>query len=129
MALQIAVWMDGTEAKLFHVFAEGFDETKVQSPTHHLHRHPKDDKTRTHNHPDDQRQFFGALADALKGAAQILILGPSVTKLLFLRYLQKNDPTLESHVVGMETVDHPTDRQIVAHVRHYFQEAATKGQP
>jgi hypothetical protein len=27
---------------------------------------------------------------------------------------------LEAKIVGVETVDHPTDRQLVAHARHYF---------
>jgi hypothetical protein len=46
-----------------------------------------------------------------------------VTKLLFLRYLHKSDPALEARIVGLETVDHPTDRQIVAYVRQYFHPA------
>ena len=126
MSLDVAVWMDGEEARVFHVGANGFDESTIHSPTHHVHRHPKDQLTRTHNHPDDEHRFFRALADTLKDAEEILILGPSMTKLLFLRYLQNNDPVLGACVVGLETADHPTDRQIAAHVRDYF-EAATGG--
>ena len=124
MSQLVAVWMDGEEARVFHVGAKGFDESTVHSPTHHVHRHPKDQLTRTHNHPDDEHRFFRALADALKGADQILLLGPSTTKLLFLRYLEKSDPGLGARVVGLETADHPTDRQIAAHVRDYFKLAA-----
>ncbi|HVZ85401.1 MAG TPA: translational machinery protein [Polyangia bacterium] len=120
MGQQVAVWMDGAEAKVFHVRADGFDESTVHSPNHHLHRHPKSQLTRTHNHPDDEHRFFRELADTLKDAEQILVLGPSTAKLLFLRYLEKNDPALAARVVGLETADHPTDRQIAAHVRHYF---------
>jgi stalled ribosome rescue protein Dom34 len=112
--------MDSEEARVFHVGATRFDESTVRSPTRHVHRHPKDELTRTHNHPDDEHRFFRALADTLKDADQILILGPSMTKLLFLRYLQKTEPALEARVVGLETADHPTDRQIAAHVRDYF---------
>ncbi|MEA2700974.1 MAG: hypothetical protein QOI66_5245, partial [Myxococcales bacterium] len=85
-------------------------------------------KTRTHNHPDDRAHFFRDVAAALGETEQILILGPSVTKLHFLRYLQKDHPRIESRVVGIETVDHPSDRQIVAHVRQYFQQAAQEPQ-
>jgi stalled ribosome rescue protein Dom34 len=120
--------MDSEEARVFHVGATRFDESTVRSPTRHVHRHPKDELTRTHNHPDDEHRFFRALADTLKDADQILILGPSMTKLLFLRYLQKTEPALEARVVGLETADHPTDRQIAAHVRDYFG-SATSGPP
>jgi stalled ribosome rescue protein Dom34 len=124
MNQQLAVWMDGEEARVFRVAATGFDESTIHSPTHELHRHPKDQLTRTRNHPDDEHRFFGSLADTLKDANQILILGPSMTKLRFLRYLQKTEPVLGGHVVGLETADHPTDRQIAAHVREYFASAA-----
>ncbi len=87
--------MDRDEAKIFHVDAATFDEATVHSPNHHVHRHPKDQETRTHNHPDDEHRFFQAVAAALSGADQVLVVGPSVTKLRFLRYAQKHDPALE----------------------------------
>jgi hypothetical protein len=34
--------------------------------------------------------------------------------------LAKYDQSLEAKVVGVETVGHPTDRQLVAHARHHF---------
>ena len=117
---QMAIWIDGNEAKIFHVDAEHFDEATVRSPKRHVHRHPKDQETRIRNHPDDEHRFFHEVAGTLAEATAILIVGPAMTKLHFLRYLQKHDPALESRIVGLETADHPTDRQIVAHVRSYF---------
>jgi len=117
---QMAVWIDSHEARIFHVDAEHFDEASVRSPKQHLHRHQKDQEVRVRNHPDDERDFFREVSQALAGATAILVLGPSLTKLHFLRYTQKHDPNLESRIVGLETADHPTDRQIVAHVRSYF---------
>jgi stalled ribosome rescue protein Dom34 len=119
---QMAVWIDHDQARVFHVDASTFDEATVQSPNHHVHRHPKEQENRTHNHPDDEHRFFRGVATALAGADQVLLLGPSVTKLHFLRYLHKQDPALELRIVGVETADHPTDRQLIAHVRHYFHE-------
>jgi stalled ribosome rescue protein Dom34 len=120
---KIAVWIDHDEAKVFHVDASAFDETTVHSANHHVHRHPRDQETRTHNHPDDEHRFFHDVANTLEGADQILVVGPSVTKLHFIRYLHKQLPTLEQRVVGVETADHPTDKQLVAHVRQYFHDA------
>jgi len=117
---KLAIWMDHNEARIFHVAGSGFDEATVAAPNHHVHRHPKDQETRTHNHPDDEHRFFHEVAGKLAGADQILLVGPSVTKLHFIRYLHKHDAALEARIVGVETADHPTDRQLVAHVRAYF---------
>jgi stalled ribosome rescue protein Dom34 len=120
---QMAVWMDQNEARVFHVDASTFNEATVQSPNHHVQRHPKDQQTRIHDHPDDEHRFFHDVSRALEGADQILLVGPSVTKLHFLRFVQKHAPALDPRIVGVETADHPTDRQFVAHVRQYFHSA------
>ena len=117
---QTAVWMDGHEAKIFHLSPGRFDESTLLAPNRHVHRHPKDQLVRTHDHPDDRHAFFHEVATALAEADHILVTGPSVAKLHFLRYLHKNEPALESKIVGLETVDHPSDRQFAAHVRAYF---------
>jgi hypothetical protein len=43
------------------------------------------------------------------------VVGPSTAKLQFIRYAAKKDRTLEPRIVGVETVDHPTDRQLGAY--------------
>ena len=120
MGQHVAVWMDGEEARVFHVRKKGFDEATVHSPKHSVHRHPKHDLTRTHNHPGDERSFFRELARVLKDADRILVLGPSIAKLRFFRYLHGSDPALAARIIGLETADHPTDGQIAVHVRRYF---------
>lgn len=115
-----AVWIDQNEARVFHIEGATFDETTVQAATHHLHRHPKDQLTKTPNHPADEAHFFDQVLAVLATAEEVLLLGPSVTKLHLLRYAQQHTPKLAALVVGVETADHPTDRQLVAHVRHYF---------
>ncbi len=117
--LQAAVWIDHQEARIFHVDAESFDESMISAPRRHVHRHPKG-PTEEHHHPDDVHRFFHDVADALRDAEQILVVGPSTAKLQFLRHLHEHEPVLERRVVGLETVDHPTDRQLVAYVTRYF---------
>jgi stalled ribosome rescue protein Dom34 len=114
-----AVWIDHHEARLFHVSNANVDESLVEAPAQHIHRHPKG-ATEEHHHPDDVRHFFASVAKALEGVQQLLIVGPSTAKLQFLRYLREHVPALESRVVGLETVDHPTDRQLIAHIKHHF---------
>jgi stalled ribosome rescue protein Dom34 len=114
-----AMWLDHHEARIFHMTLDGSDESTVRAPQQHLHRHPKG-ATAEHNHPDDLHHFFRDVAKALQGAREILIVGPSTAKAQFLAYVHEHDPALEGRVVKVESVDHPTDAQLVAHARHYF---------
>jgi hypothetical protein len=56
----IAVWIDHEEAKVFHVDASTFGETTVHSASRHVHRHPRDQETKTHNHPHNAPPRRGA---------------------------------------------------------------------
>jgi stalled ribosome rescue protein Dom34 len=114
-----AVWIDHNEARVFHVTSGSVDESVVKAPAHHIHRHPKG-PTAEHHHPDDMHRFFADVAKALESAEKILIVGPSTAKLQFLRYLRGQAPALEPRVVGIETADHPTDRQLIAQIKHHF---------
>jgi stalled ribosome rescue protein Dom34 len=114
-----AVWIDHHEAKVFHVTEGASDEETLKAPKAHVHRHPKG-PTAEHNHPDDLRHFFADVARALEGAQKILVVGPSTAKLQFLRYAHEHAPAIEKHIVGVESVDHPTDAQLVAYIKHHF---------
>jgi len=54
----------------------------------------------------------------------MLIVGPSTAKLEFLRYIEKHDSVRGPKVVGVETVDHPTDGQLAAYAKSYFKRLA-----
>lgn len=115
----VAVWIDNEEARIFHVDVETVDEKTLHAPTHHIHRHPKG-ATEAHKHPDDAHRFYRAVAQELVGAERVLVVGPSTAKLHFIHYAYKHDPTLEPRIIGVETVDHPTDGQLVAYSKRYF---------
>jgi stalled ribosome rescue protein Dom34 len=111
-----ALWIDRQEAKIFHIEPEGFEVSKVKAPQHHLTR-----KAEEQGHHAGSERFFHEVADALKDAEEILVVGPSSAKLDFIRHVHKHDRALEPRILGVETLDHPTDGQLAAYVRHYFQ--------
>ncbi len=116
---QAAVWIDHHEARIFHVHAGAFDETALRAPRAHVHRHEKG-PTEEHHHPDDLRRFFRDVVQALGEADTILVVGPSTAKLQLIGYLHEHERALVPRVVGLETVDHPTDGQLLAYVKRYF---------
>ena len=111
----IAVWIDYAEAKVFHVEPETFTETKVRAPHHTLSR-----KAEEQGRHALSATFFEAVAKKLAGANHILIVGPSSAKLDLIRHLHKHEHLIAEKVVGVETLDHPSDPQMAAYVRHYF---------
>jgi hypothetical protein len=121
-----AIWIDHHEARVFHVGSGDVGEDTIKAAHAHIHRHPKPQEMKTRNHPDDEARFFDEVLAAVGGSDAILLLGPSVTKLRFLRHARNKAPGVEAAVVGVETADHPTDRELMAHVRHYFHEDAPR---
>jgi stalled ribosome rescue protein Dom34 len=114
-----AVWIDHNEAKVFHVDDDQFDVSTIDAPHHHVHRHPKG-PSEQREHPADAQHFFHEVAQALRGTEEILVVGPATAKLELIKYIHKHEPALLSKVVGVETVDHPTDGQLAAYIRRYF---------
>lgn len=122
MHKHVTVWLDQKEARVFHLEADRTDETTVTAQEHAHHKHPRGPEGE-HPHPDDARRFFHQIMQTLSGNEQILLVGPSTTKLDFLRYVHKHDPRMEPRIIGIETVDHPTSGQLVAYAKHYFRQS------
>ncbi|MBM3489009.1 MAG: hypothetical protein FJX68_00945 [Alphaproteobacteria bacterium] len=56
------------------------------------------------------------------------MVGPGTAKLALMRHLHGHAPAVERKVVAVETVDHPSDGQVVAYARKYF-DAADRMRP
>lgn len=80
-------------------------------------------------HPDDT-PLFAALAQVARRCGKVLVVGPGCAKNEFVKYLARNNnDALQDHVIGIETVDHPTDGQLVAMAREAFARFAKEGCP
>ncbi|HXX37527.1 MAG TPA: translational machinery protein [bacterium] len=127
MPTHVVVWIDHKEARVFHVQPETpghvqpepIDEATILSPQHLIHRHPQG-LGEAKEHPEDAARFFHEVVRSIESADAILVVGPSTARLELLRYVQRHDQKLQVKIVGIETVDHPTDREIVAYARKYF---------
>lgn len=117
-----AVWIDHHQARIFRIDDESFVASKVEAQTRHVLKHPRA-SAEPKDHPNDLTRFFRDVARALEDADEILVLGPSSAKLQLVDYVSEHAPAIERRIVGVETVDHPTDRQLAAHARQYFESA------
>lgn len=116
------VWIDHAEARIFSFNPEEVDATRILAHPPHRQVHHKAG-TIGAGKVEEDRNFLADVAAALNESGEILIVGPATAKLELIRYLHRYHPGLEAKVVGIETADHPTDHQIVAHARRYFRVA------
>jgi stalled ribosome rescue protein Dom34 len=118
----IVVWLDHAEA---HIIA--FSPGAAAHETIRIHsRHANPSASEMHSRiPDavEQAPYFDAIANALPQALQILIVGPGLEKMAFIKHLLRHKHQLAEKIVGVETVDHPGDPQLLAFARQYFLKA------
>ena len=110
------VWIDLEHTKIFELHATKVEETKLNR--REIHHHTGFEKGQ--NAHKNSEKFFHQVAEHLAGAHQILLVGPGNAKTHFKEHLEQHDRQLEKKVVGVETVDHPTDGQIVALGKRFF---------
>ena len=115
MAL-IAVWVDRTHAKVFNFSPEKLTHKQFAAHTQNHHTHAEDQV----EHQKQELHFFKEFTPELSIAEELLILGPGVAKHHFNTFLTEHYPALAKKVVGCESVDHPTDPQIIALARKFF---------
>jgi stalled ribosome rescue protein Dom34 len=112
----VVVWIDHREAHV--LFFEGANEF-IGSNTTHTHLHHKANEIGSGNAPED-RKFFDAVVISVADINEVLLVGPGSGKNDFVKYVREHYPALAKRIVGSETVDHPTDPQVVAYAKKYF---------
>jgi stalled ribosome rescue protein Dom34 len=113
------VWLDHREARIayFSIGKSGSLEVHSHSPHQNIHRKAGSFDS---GHVPDDHQFFDEIAESLGGTNEVLIAGPGNAKTAFQTYINKHHVALANHVVGIETLDHPTDAELLAHAREAF---------
>lgn len=113
------VWIDHSEAHVMHVTPDDVERSLIhpEHPHHKLHSRVG---TLGSGRAVEDQDYYHHVVEALNGAKEILIVGPAQAKLQLIKHLHAHDPALMARVVGVETVDHPTDGQLLAYGRKYF---------
>jgi len=121
------IWIDHREARVFH-----FNSTDVErlvlrpdNPTKHIH-HKANSVGSGHASPD--HDYLQAVAESVADAGAVLVTGPANAKTEFVDHVRLHDPALAKVIAGIETVDHPSDPQLVAYAKAYLK-ATDRMQP
>jgi stalled ribosome rescue protein Dom34 len=113
------VWIDHHEARVFHFSATDVERLVLHSdhPTRHIHHKANSVGS---GHAAEDHDFFRAVAQSIADAGAVLITGPADAKIELNKYISQHDRKLMKLIVGVETVDHPSDAQLVAYAKQYF---------
>ncbi len=106
------VWLDHHSANILQFDAEHVQAEKVKASSRHTKQHGSEVRT--------EHEFYAEVCDALQGIGEILVTGSKTAQADFKHYLEKHRAAQVKSVVGYETVDHPSDKQLVALARQYF---------
>jgi hypothetical protein len=113
------VWIDHKLAKVVHFNADTSEPELVHSSNPHLHLHHKANSGDSGHAPLD-RKFLERVAGAVAHSGAILIVGPASAKTELHTYLQEAHPAIAARISAVESIDHPTDGQLLAHARRFF---------
>jgi stalled ribosome rescue protein Dom34 len=113
------VWIDHSQAKVFHVGLSGQDEVDLHphQPTRHLHHKANSIGS---GHAGFDKEFFAQVMNAISDAGEILIIGAGSAREELAKYLREQHSGIGERIVAVEAADHPSDREIVAYARKYF---------
>jgi hypothetical protein len=113
------VWIDHREARVFHFNPAEADRLVIRpdDPTRHIHHKANSIGS---GHAAEDQNFLEAVAQSIADAGAVLITGPSNEKTELIKHIHKHHPGLMAIIKAVETVDHPTDGQLVAYARKYF---------
>ena len=113
------IWIDHREAHVIQFNESASENEIIRTQSKHLHLHHKAGTTGS-GHATPDKSYLHAVTEAVAKVAEILVVGPGSAKLELLRHAQQHDPLIAKKILGIETVDHPTDRQLLAYAKKYF---------
>jgi stalled ribosome rescue protein Dom34 len=122
-----AIWIDHREARVFHFSPIDVEKFVLHpnNPTRHIHHKANSIGS---GHAAEDHDYLRAVAKSIADAGAVLITGPANAKTELVKHIHHHDPKLMSVIAGVETVDHPSDAQLVAYARKYLK-ASDRMQP
>jgi hypothetical protein len=124
MKKAVGLWIDHRKAVIVSVTEKGEETSLIKSD---MEKHVRYSGAPQEDSAEDQRdtrltghlnEYYDHVISCIHDAESILIFGPGEAKVELEKRLESE--ALSKRVVGIETVDKMTDRQIAAKVRQYF---------
>ena len=124
MKRKVGLWIDHRKTVIVSVTDKGEETSMIRSD---MEKHVRYSGSPQEDSAEDQRdkhftghlnKYYDDIISCVGDAESILILGPGEAKIELEKRLESE--ALSGRIVGIETVDKMTDRQIAARVRKHF---------
>jgi len=113
------VWIDHQQARVF-LFDAGQAEELHLHPEHARHHiHHKANSIGSGHTPEDSA-FYRDVFARLQGAHAVLVTGPAGAKYELVKCIEREAPQLRARIDAIQTLDHPTDGELLAYARKHF---------
>ncbi len=113
------VWVDHEVAKIVNFNDQEAMCSVVRSARGHPHLHHKAN-ARGSGHVGIDKDFMERIARELESAGAVVIAGPASAKTELVQHIYQHHAKLASCLSGVETLDHPTDGELIAFGRRFF---------
>jgi stalled ribosome rescue protein Dom34 len=110
--IHAVVLIDHQQAQILQFDAEHVQASKVKSHSHQTRQHGSAVRS--------EHEYYAGVCDALAGIHEVLIVGSHAAQADFRHYVEKHRPQVARQIVGYETVDHPSENQLIAMARKVF---------
>jgi stalled ribosome rescue protein Dom34 len=126
----VGIWIDHRKTVIVSITDKGEEISQIQSD---MEKHIRYSGAAQEDSAEDQRdqrftgrlnKYYDRVISRIRDAESILIFGPGEAKVELEKRLERE--ALGGRIVGMETIDKMTDRQIAARVRQQFPKRSRK---
>lgn len=106
------VWTDHHSAKVLQLDDEHATAHVIREHTRHTAQHGSAVRS--------EHEFYAEVCDKLDEVGQVLVTGSHTALADFRHYVDKHRPQTAARIAAYETVDHPSENQLVALARKHF---------
>lgn len=116
------IWIDHQEAHVMFLSESASEAEVIKTKSSHQHLHHKGGAVGSGRLQLDEK-YLHSVINAVNESKEILVIGPGSAKLELIKHAHHHDPKIAANIVGVETVDHPSDKEILAYARKFFYKA------
>ncbi len=109
---QAVAWIEPLDAHVMALAPAHAADERVNEPVHYTRQ--RGSLLR------GQHEFFSEVCEALAGSQAVLVVGQHDPETAFRQYVSKHRPALALHVVGWQTLAHPTEPAVRRLAQEFF---------
>ena len=107
------VWIDHHHANIVRIDAGGAPPQRVKARVHPTAQHGSEVRS--------AHEFFADVCSCLDAVDAALVTGARTALADFRHYVEKHRPQTAARIAAFDVVDHPTDNQLTALGRQFFE--------